>query len=183
MSRIGVKPIEVLSGVTVDIQGAHVVVKGPKGELSYTAPTGITIVMGDDNTIVVTRESEEKQVRSFHGLVRSLISNMIQGVSEGFEKQLEVVGVGYRFQISGKKLTLSLGFSHPVEMNVPEGIEVEQDADNKNVLKIRGADKQLVGEFTANIRKLRKPEPYKGKGIKYVGERIIRKAGKAAAAK
>jgi large subunit ribosomal protein L6 len=179
MSRIGTQTIKVPAGVTVDIQGKIVTVKGPKGTLDYTMPAGISANV-DDNVLCVKRDSDEQQARAFHGLVRSLLNNMVEGVSKGFEKRLEIQGVGYRAQATGNKINLSLGFSHPVEMSAPEGVTVNMDAEEKNIIVVSGYDKQAVGEFAANIRKLRKPEPYKGKGIRYLGERVVRKAGKAA---
>lgn len=179
MSRIGKVPVEFPENVIVVIEGSKINVKGPKGNLSMNYHTLLNVNL-EGNTVVVTRNSNEKQDRSLHGLTRTLIANMVEGVIQGFEKRLEIVGVGYRAQATGKKIVLTLGFSHPVEMLAPEGIEVLADEENKNILIIKGIDKQAVGEFAANIRKLRKPEPYKGKGIKYVGEHILRKAGKTA---
>lgn len=181
MSRIGKLPVELLSGVTASINDAGITIKGNKGELSFDFPEGITASQ-EDKAIVIMRADEEKQTRAFHGLTRSMISNMVEGVSKGFEKKLEIIGVGYRAQTTGKSINLTLGFSHPVEMSAPEGITVEMDKEAKNVVVISGIDKQLVGEFAANIRKLRKPEPYKGKGIRYMGEYVRRKAGKSASA-
>lgn len=182
MSRIGKKIIVLPEQVSVEMQDAEVTVKGPKGTLSSVLPEGISLEIEGD-TVQVKRNSEEKQVRSFHGLVRSLLDNMVQGVSKGFEKRLEIHGVGYRAQVNGNKIILNLGFSHPVEMESPQGITIAMDQDQKNQIIIQGIDKQLVGEFAANIRKLREPEPYKGKGIRYLGEYVRRKAGKAASAK
>ena len=180
MSRIGKMPVPIVSGVSVEITDSSVVVKGPKGSLSFTILSGIT-VKEEDGIIIVERLNEEKQTRAFHGLTRATIANMVEGVSKGYEKRLEIIGVGYRAQATGKKINLTLGFSHPVEMEAPEGIEVTMDKDAKNIVIVSGIDKQLVGEFAANIRKLRKPEPYKGKGIRYLGEYVRRKAGKSAA--
>ncbi len=180
MSRIGKQIIEIPSGVTVEIQNQLVIVKGGKGELSYEMPVGIALEQ-EEGTLQVKRASDEKQMRAFHGLVRALIANMVEGVSKGFEKRLEIQGVGYRAQATGNKINLQLGFSHPIEMNAPKGVTVQNDEEEKNILIVSGIDKQAVGEFAANIRKLRKPEPYKGKGIRYVGEYVPRKAGKAAA--
>lgn len=180
MSRIGKLPISVPSGVNIDISESSVVVKGKKGELLFSLPHGIT-VQQEDSVLMVSRVDDEKQTRSFHGLVRACIANMIEGVEKGFEKRLEIIGVGYRAQATGKKINLTLGFSHPVELEAPEGISVDMDPKEKNIIIVSGADKQAVGEFSANIRKLRKPEPYKGKGIRYVGEYVRRKAGKSAA--
>ena len=181
MSRIGKLPVALLDGVSVSINGSDITVKGKKGELSWILPAGISAIE-EEGSIVITRANEEKQTTAFHGLSRSLISNMVEGVTNGYEKKLEIIGVGYRAQATGKKITLSLGFSHPVEMNAPEGVSVEMDKDLKNTIVITGIDKQSVGEFAANIRKLRKPEPYKGKGIRYLGEHVRRKAGKSASA-
>lgn len=180
MSRIGKLPISIPSGVNIDISELSVSVKGKKGELSFSLPQGITVEQ-DDKIVTVLRSDEEKQTRSFHGLVRACIANMVEGVEKGFEKKLEIIGVGYRAQATGKKISLTLGFSHPVELDAPEGVLVEMDPKEKNIIIVSGADKQAVGEFAANIRKLRKPEPYKGKGIRYVGEYVRRKAGKSAA--
>ena len=175
MSRIGRMPVTVPAGVTVDIaEGNKVMVKGPKGTLERTLPTEMTIKM-DGDQIVVTRPNDLKKMKSLHGLTRTLIANMITGVTEGYEKSLEVNGVGYRAAKAGKKLTLSLGFSHPVEMEDPEGLETVVDG---NKITEKGIDKEKVGQYAAEIREKRKPEPYKGKGIKYVDEVIRRKVGK-----
>jgi len=179
MSRIGKKIIEIPSGVEATIENQTIKIKGPKGELSFTFDPSIG-VKKEENTLQVVRSSDEPHVRSLHGLTRALLSNMVVGVSQGFEKRMEIIGVGYRAQVSGKKLTLNLGFSHPVEMEVPEGLTAEMDKDQKNTLVVSGIDKQLVGQFAANIRSFRPPEPYKGKGIRYVGEHVARKAGKSA---
>lgn len=175
MSRIGKLPITVPAGVTVTINGTDVAVKGKNGELKATFDPSIKIVQ-EDNVITLSRDTDEKKVRALHGLTRALLNNMVVGVSEGFTKTLEIVGVGYRAQLNGKKLSLALGYSHPVEIEQPEGITFE--VPNQNTIIIKGYDKQVVGEIAANIRKLRKPEPYKGKGIKYQGEYIRRKVGK-----
>ena len=182
MSRIGRKPIALETQATVQISDQKVQVSGPKGTLEYSIPAGIT-VQTVDGQILVGRQNDEKATRALHGLVRALLSSMIEGVTKGFEKRMEIIGVGYRAQTSGNKITLSLGFSHPVIMDAPKGVSVQMHAEEKNVIIVSGADKQAVGEFAANIRKLRKPEPYKGKGIRYVGEYVPRKAGKAAGAK
>ena len=178
MSRIGKKPIPVPTGVDVTINGSHVAVKGPKGELALDAPTDITIAReGDD--IVVNRPDDERAHRALHGLTRSLVNNMVVGVSEGFSRDLEIVGVGYRALAQGpNKLELQVGFSHTVPVEAPEGITFEVPAPNR--ITVRGIDKQLVGQVAADIRKVRKPEPYKGKGIRYSDERVLRKAGKSA---
>ena len=178
MSRIGKKPISLPAGVKVTVDGNIVTVQGPKGTLVQTLPEGITINQ-EDNQLVVQRANDSKQTRAFHGLTRALIANMVEGVTNGFEKKLEMVGVGYRAQMQGKKLVISIGFSHPVEIDAPEGIDFEVPAPTR--ITIRGIDKQLVGNTAAHIRAIRKPEPYKGKGIKYENEYIRRKAGKAGA--
>lgn len=176
MSRIGLKPINVPEGVDVKIDdNNNVTVTGPKGTLEKSINTDLTINM-EDGVITVARPSDRKEHRSLHGLSRSLIANMVDGVSEGFSKTLDIVGVGYRAQKEGKKLVLNLGFSHPVEMEDPEGIEVE--VPNANKLIIKGINKELVGNYAAVIRELRKPEPYKGKGVKYENEVVRRKEGK-----
>jgi len=177
MSRIGKKPITVPNGVTVTVgQGNLVTVKGPKGSLTQQLPADITINQ-DNGTLNVVRPSDEKQHRALHGLTRALLNNMVVGTSTGFQKVLEINGVGYRAQKTGKNLTMSLGFSHPVIVEAPDGITL--DVGERNTVIISGADKQAVGEIAANIRSLRPPEPYKGKGIKYSTETIRRKAGKA----
>ncbi len=180
MSRIGKQPISVPNGVTVDVKGSHVKVKGSKGELEFTFNPQVNIAL-DGSTINVTRNGEEKIDRSLHGVTRTLIANMVQGVSKGFTKQLEIQGVGYRAQLAGAKLTLFLGFSHTIEFIPPKGIQLTIDPEKKNIITVAGIDKQLVGEVAAKIREYKKPEPYKGKGIRYVGEHVQRKAGKAAA--
>lgn len=177
MSRIGKKPIEVPKGVTVTVaDGNMVTVKGPKGTLSQQLPPEIRISQ-EDGVINVARPSDEKRHRALHGLTRSLLNNMVVGTSTGFQKVLEINGVGYRAQKTGRNLTMSLGFSHPVVVEAPEGIDL--NVGERNTVVVAGADKQLVGEVAANIRNLRPPEPYKGKGIKYSDEVIRRKAGKA----
>ncbi len=180
MSRIGKQPVKIPSGVTVDATEQHVKVKGPKGELEFTFHPRVTIKV-DGDTVVVTRASEEKVDRSLHGVTRTLIANMVEGVSKGYSKQLEIQGVGYRAQLAGSKLTLFLGFSHTIEFPAPKGITLSIDPEKKNIITVAGIDKQLVGETAAKIREYKKPEPYKGKGIRYVGEHVQRKAGKAAA--
>ncbi|RKD34127.1 50S ribosomal protein L6 [Thermohalobacter berrensis] len=178
MSRIGIKPITIPDGVDVKIDDKnYVTVKGPKGQLEQQLHRDMEIVI-EENVITVNRPTDNKKHKSLHGLTRTLIANMIEGVTKGYSKALEIVGVGYRAQKQGKKLVLSLGFSHPVEMEPPEGIEVEVPSNTKIVVK--GIDKQKVGNFAAKIRELRKPEPYKGKGIRYEGEVVRRKEGKAA---
>ena len=177
MSRIGNAPITLPSGVSVSRNGDVVEVKGPKGTLSEAIPDEIQLE-SDDGVTKLTRPNDSKRVRALHGLARALVSNMVVGVSNGFQKELEIIGVGYRAEMAGKKLKLLLGFSHPVEMEVPEGLKVAVEENTK--LKISGADKSLVGQFASNIRSLRPPEPYKGKGVRYVDEQVRRKVGKAA---
>lgn len=180
MSRIGKLPITIPKGVTVEITESNVVkVKGPKGELETPIHDNIKLELKDDQ-VICTRKKEDKFTRSLHGLSRTLIANMVEGVEKGFEKRLEIQGVGYRANIQGKKVVLSLGYSHPIEYTAPEGITIELDKEKKNILIVKGINKQQVGEVAANIRSYRKPEPYKGKGIRYEGEEIIRKAGKTA---
>ena len=180
MSRIGKLPIDIPSGVTITVADRLVTVKGPKGELSFTHHPNIQVEV-QDNQVICTRPNDEKQNRALHGTTRALINSMSEGVTKGFQKQLEVRGVGYRFNISGKKLNLSLGFSHPVEFEIPEGITITQGEENKNLMTIEGIDKQLVGQTAAQIREYRKPEPYKGKGVRYVDEYVMMKQGKKAA--
>ena len=176
MSRIGRMPIAVPAGVTVDIaENNKVTVKGPKGTLERVLPEGMEIKV-EENVINVTRPDETKRMKSLHGLTRTLVNNMVVGVTEGYSKKLEVNGVGYRAQKSGKVLNLSLGYSHPVEMTDPEGIEVE--VPDQNTIIVKGIDKEKVGQYAAEIRSKREPEPYKGKGIKYADEVIRRKVGK-----
>ena len=177
MSRIGKQPIPVPSGVEIKIDGSTVHVKGPKGELTQTFTDVLTIVLEDGN-IIVTRPDESRTARSLHGLTRTLISNMVTGVSTGFSKNLEIVGVGYRAALKGNDIELQLGFSHPVLMIAEPGITFEVTAPTK--ITVSGIDKQRVGQVAADIRKWRKPEPYKGKGIRYEGEKVRRKLGKAA---
>ncbi|WIF95578.1 50S ribosomal protein L6 [Caminicella sporogenes] len=177
MSRVGRKPITIPEGVQVTVDEKNVVtVKGPKGELKQDINPDITVNI-NDNVITVERPSDNKTHRALHGLSRALIANMVEGVTKGFEKKLEIVGVGYRASKQGKKLNLTLGFSHPVEMEDPEGITTEVPSQTEIIVK--GIDKQLVGNYAAKIRDLRPPEPYKGKGIRYAGEHIRRKEGKA----
>ena len=176
MSRIGKSPIPVPSGVEVTIAGRQVTVKGPKGTLERDLP-GAIAVRQDDGQLVVERPDDERQSRSLHGLTRTLVNNMVVGVSDGFRKELEIVGVGYRATAQGpNKIELALGFSHPVRVQAPAGITFEVPSANR--LGVVGIDRQLVGQVAADIRALRKPEPYKGKGVRYAGERVIRKAGK-----
>jgi large subunit ribosomal protein L6 len=177
MSRIGRAPIPVPDGVTVDINGQHVTVKGPKGELSHTVVEPIRVVQGD-GVLNVERPTDRAPHRSLHGLSRSLVANMVTGVKDGFEKRLELVGVGYRAQLKGKDLEIAVGYSHPVIVAAPEGITF--DCPQPTQIVVQGIDKVLVGQIAANIRRIRPPEPYKGKGIKYDGEVIRRKVGKRA---
>ncbi len=176
MSRIGKSPISVPKGVEVTLAGSHVTVKGPKGTLERDIPGEITIRQ-DGDELIVERPNDERQNRALHGLVRSLVNNMVLGVHEEFTKELEIIGVGYRAAAQGpNKLDLALGFSHPVSVDAPAGISFEVPTPNRIV--IRGIDKEAVGQVAANIRKIRKPEPYKGKGVRYLGEYVAKKAGK-----
>ncbi len=175
MSRIGKAPISVPDKVSVSLNGLAVTVKGPKGELSRTLPEGVSIAQ-DGNTIVVSPTSSHRRSRERHGLCRTLVANMVEGVSQGFTRKLEIVGVGYRAAVQGKKLVVSAGYSHQVEMDPPAGITFAVDG-NTTVL-VSGADKEIVGNEAAKVRAIRPPEPYKGKGIKFEGEKILRKAGK-----
>jgi large subunit ribosomal protein L6 len=176
MSRIGKAPIEVPGKVEVTIEGNTVTVKGPLGQLTRTFRPEVEIVQ-EGNVLHVNRKSEDRLSRSLHGLSRTLLNNMVVGVSQGFTKNLEMVGVGYRAAVQGRKLTMQLGFSHPVELEPPQGVEVTVEGNTK--LTVKGYDRQLVGDFAAYIRDFRPPEPYKGKGVKYAGEKVRRKAGKA----
>ncbi len=178
MSRIGQKPIDIPAGVNVTVDGATVSVKGPMGELTAAMPGNIAVTV-DGSVVTVQRPDERRQSRSFHGLARSLVANMIEGVSKGFSKELEIEGVGYRATIQGQTLEMAVGYSSPVVYVIPEGIKCE--VANNTKLKVSGADKQKVGEVAARIRDFAPAEPYKGKGIKYVGERIRRKEGKTVA--
>ena len=178
MSRIGRMPVVVPSGVDVTIDGAQVTVKGPKGTLSHTVVSPITVAQGDDGVLNVTRPDDERESRARHGLTRTLVNNMVVGVTEGYEKKLEIQGVGYRVLSKGPtQLEFQLGYSHSITFDAPEGITFT--VENPTHLGVNGIDKQLVGEVAANIRKLRKPEPYKGKGVRYSGEYVRRKVGKA----
>ncbi len=176
MSRIGKKPITIPAGVEVKLDGATVTVKGPKGTLSQTFSDRITVKV-EGNEVVLTRPTDDKEDRALHGLTRTLVNNMVVGVTEGFKKELEVNGVGYRVQKQGNNLVMNLGYSHQVIMPETDGITIE--VPNPNAIVISGMDKQKVGQFAAEVREKRPPEPYKGKGIKYVGEHIRRKEGKA----
>ncbi len=176
MSRIGRQPIPVPAGVTAKVDGKDITVTGPKGSLSLTVAEPI-VVEQEDGTLVVTRPDDERNSRALHGLTRTLVANMVTGVTQGYEKGLEIVGTGYRVAAKGTDLEFQLGFSHPVLVKAPEGITFQVESPVK--FKVQGIDKQKVGEVAANIRKIRKPEPYKGKGVRYEGEVVRRKAGKA----
>jgi large subunit ribosomal protein L6 len=178
MSRIGKKSVAVPDGVDVNISGRKISIKGPKGSLDFEFHPDVEVKIEEKEVVVMARK-KTKQARSLWGLTRMLVSNMIDGVTKGFEKQLELQGVGYRMAVQGKKLNLALGFSHPIEVDVPEGLEAKID---KNILTISGIDKQKVGQLTATVRALKKVEPYKGKGFRYVGEVVRKKAGKKATA-
>jgi large subunit ribosomal protein L6 len=177
MSRIGRKPIQVPEGVTVDVKPGHVTVKGPKGELSQDVSPEMKVSQ-DNGVLSVERPTDRGEHRALHGLTRSLIANMVEGVTDGYEKRLEIQGVGYRARLQGKSLELALGYSHPVSVSAPDGIEFEVPQPTQVV--VRGIDKQLVGEIAAQVRKARPPEPYKGKGVRYAGEHVARKVGKRA---
>lgn len=176
MSRIGRQPIEVPAGVTVEFQGEIIKATGPKGTLEVKLLPGLTVKQ-DENILTVTKKLDNEETQRTFGLQRTLINNIVVGVSQGYERRLEINGVGYRANVAGNTVNLSLGYSHPIEFKLPQGVEAKVE---KNLIILNSADKQLVGQVAANIRSLRKPEPYKGKGIKYVEERIRRKAGKAA---
>ena len=180
MSRIGKKPIPVPQGVKVAIEGQTVRAEGPKGKLSQTVPDSLAVTVAE-NVLTVSRTSDHRTVRALHGLMRSLIANMVHGVKEGFERKLEIVGIGYRAQVQGKNLQLALGYSHPVIFPLPDGVQAE--VERQVSITLKGSDKALVGQTAAEIRALRKPDPYKGKGIKYADEHIRRKVGKKAGAK
>ena len=179
MSRIGNKPIGLPSGVTVQVASGLVTVKGPKGELTLRILPEVAVAV-EGTAVTVQRHGNTRDARARHGLTRALLANMITGVAQGYEKRLEIIGVGYKAQAKGKSVTLNLGFSHPIEYKAPEGIEIQTDTENKQILVIRGIDRQLVGQAAADIRALRPPEPYKGKGIRYTDEVVRRKVGKAA---
>jgi large subunit ribosomal protein L6 len=182
MSRIGVKPVPIPSGVAVSVKEGTVTVKGPKGELSVPVSRGFTISVDDAKKLLsVKRPGDARQDRARHGLYRALINNVLVGVSAGFQRNLEIEGVGYNAKVDGKKLTLNIGFANAVSFDVPAGLTIETPKPTQ--IHIKGADKQLVGQFAANVRKIRPPEPYKGKGIRYEGEVIKRKAGKAVGGK
>jgi large subunit ribosomal protein L6 len=183
MSRIGNKTVAIPSGVTVELKGSTVSVKGSKGELTYVLLPEVSITI-EGSDLNVSRKGDSKDARARHGLTRALIANMVKGVSEGYIKQIEIIGVGYKAALKSKTLLqLNLGYSHPIDFVIPADVEIVQDEKNKNILRIMGADKQLVGQVAAQIRELRPPEPYKGKGIRYSDEVVRRKVGKAANAK
>ena len=178
MSRIGKKPVPVPSGVKVSVSGRQIDVEGPMGKLSYEFRPEVEVVIGEGgDEVVVKRDSDERQSRAYHGLTRALINNMCVGVSKGYEKRLEVVGVGYLAALSGNQLQLRVGFANEIHKQVPAGLDVS--CPDQNHIVVKGADKQMVGQFAAEVRAVRKPEPYKGKGIRYEGEQVRRKAGKA----
>lgn len=178
MSRIGKRPIDIPQGVKIDVAADPIQVQGPKGKLDLKIPVEIKVEV-KDNKIILSRASDEKKARMKHGLMRALINNMVKGVTEGFVKELEIIGVGFKAQVSGQQMVLNLGFSHPVEYDIPEGVTVETPKPTQ--ITVKGIDKQLVGEVAAEIRDFYKPEPYKGKGIRYVGEYVRKKAGKTVA--
>src|SRR5829696_1644569 len=178
MSRIGKKPIPVPEGVTVSVGPGRVTVNGPRGELQQGVSLRMEVVEADDGTLTVNRPTDRGEHRALHGLTRSLIANMVEGVTDGYEKRLEIQGVGYRARLQGKSLELSVGYSHPISVTAPEGIEFEVPVPTQII--VRGIDKQLVGETAARIRRTRPPEPYKGKGVRYAGEHVRRKVGKRA---
>jgi len=180
MSRIGKQPIRIPQGVKVQVDGSTVRAEGPKGKLTQPVPAGLTPRV-DNGTVVIERGSDERHVRALHGLARALVANMVNGVKDGFERKLEIVGIGYRAQMQGKAIQLALGYSHPIVFPLPEGITAE--IDKQTAITLRGADKALLGETAAKLRALRKPDPYKGKGIRYAGEVGRRKVGKEAGAK
>jgi large subunit ribosomal protein L6 len=180
MSRIGKRPIPIPEGVTVAVEGQTVRAQGPKGKLAQAVPAGVSVAI-TDNRVVVSRASDHRTVRALHGLTRSLVSNMLTGVKTGFERKLEIVGIGYRAQLQGKNLQLALGYSHPVIFPLPEGISA--DIDKQTSITLRGSDKAVLGQTAAKLRALRKPDPYKGKGIRYAGEVVRKKVGKKAGAK
>lgn len=180
MSRIGKKPIPVPQGVKIAVEGNTVRVEGPKGQLSQRVPDNVSVKI-ESNVLTVDRSSDHRNVRALHGLTRSLLANMVHGVKDGFERKLEIVGIGYRAQLAGKNLQLALGYSHPVIFPLPDGVQAE--IERQVSITLKGADKALLGQVAAKLRALRKPDPYKGKGIKYAEEQIRRKVGKKAGAK
>jgi len=180
MSRIGKLPIPIPQGVKIQVEGSSVRAEGPKGKLTQPVPSGLTPRVAD-GTIVIERSSDERHVRALHGLARALVANMVHGVKDGFERKLDIVGIGYRAQMQGKNIQLALGYSHPIIFPLPDGVTAE--IDKQVAITLRGADKAVLGQTAAKLRALRKPDPYKGKGIKYSGEVIRRKVGKKAGAK
>ena len=180
MSRIGKQPIKIPQGVKIAVDGNTVRAEGPKGKLSQPVPSGLTPKM-HDGTLVIERGSEEREVRALHGLARALVANMVHGVKDGFERKLEIIGIGYRAQMQGKAIQLALGYSHPIVFPLPEGVTAE--IDKQVAITLRGADKAVLGQTAAKLRALRKPDPYKGKGIRYQGEVVRKKGGKKAGAK
>jgi large subunit ribosomal protein L6 len=180
MSRIGKQPIPIPQGVKIQVDGSSVRAEGPKGKLTQPVPSGLTPRVAD-GTIVIERSSDERHVRALHGLARALVANMVHGVKDGFERKLDIVGIGYRAQMQGKNIQLALGYSHPIIFPLPDGVTAE--IDKQVAITLRGADKAVLGQTAAKLRALRKPDPYKGKGIKYSGEVIRRKVGKKAGAK
>jgi large subunit ribosomal protein L6 len=180
MSRIGKQPIRIPQGVKVQVEGLTVRAEGPKGKLAQPVPAGLTPRVAD-GTIVIERQGEDRRVRALHGLARALVANMVAGVKDGFERKLEIVGIGYRAQMQGKSIQLALGYSHPVLFPLPDGISAE--IDKQTAITLRGADKAVLGQTAAKLRALREPDPYKGKGIRYAGEVVRRKVGKKAGAK
>ena len=182
MSRIGRKPVALPPGVTVTVNGHKITVKGSKGELVHVLLPEVTVKL-EGSVLIVERTEDTDAGRARHGLTRALIANMVKGVDEGFSRQLELIGVGYKAALKGKNLQLQIGFSHPVDFPIPVGVDITQDEKNKNLLTVKGIDKQLVGQVSSDLRALRPPEPYKGKGIRYTDEIVRRKVGKAASAK
>jgi large subunit ribosomal protein L6 len=180
MSRIGKQPIRIPQGVKIQVEGLTVRAEGPKGKLAQPVPAGLTPRVAD-GTIVIERQGEDRRVRALHGLARALVANMVAGVKDGFERKLEIVGIGYRAQMQGKSIQLALGYSHPVLFPLPDGISAE--IDKQTAITLRGADKAVLGQTAAKLRALREPDPYKGKGIRYAGEVVRRKVGKKAGAK
>jgi len=178
MSRIGKKPIAIPKGVTVKVDGNTVDVKGPKGQLRQPLPPGITAAL-EDGQLVTTKSGESRQLNAFHGLARSLVNNAVTGVTDGFKKELDIVGVGYRAELKGKQVVLALGYSHPINFDIPAGIDIA--VEKQTHLTVTGVDRQLVGQVAANLRRLRKPDPYQQKGVRYTGEQLKKKAGKTGA--
>jgi large subunit ribosomal protein L6 len=180
MSRIGKQPVTIPAGVKVQVEGALVRAEGPKGKLAQPVPTGLAAAVQDGH-VVITRAGDDRQTRALHGLTRALVANMVNGVKDGFERKLEIVGIGYRAQLQGRAIQLALGYSHPIVFPLPDGVTAE--IDRQTAITLRGPDKALLGETAARLRTLRRPDPYKGKGIRYAGEVVRRKVGKKAGAK